>query len=164
MSRPDWRRPSMIAVRSWSCRARTRLRDLRGGTSIGSSKIGPVEFAISGASGGSMPRASFPQMERSSGMRLWAPPVVGAMVYPGLIVCFQWAVRGYRESSSLLMALTALMLMLMATSVPVMAAAALFRMRQQAGPVVTRGVLYLVFAIPSLFSLTYSLSRVVGVR
>jgi hypothetical protein len=97
-------------------------------------------------------------------MRLWAPPVVGAMLYPGLILSFQWAVRGYRETGGLLMPVLALLLMLMATSVPAMAAAALFRVRQHDGPAVTRGVLYLVFAIPSLFSLTYSLSRVAGVR
>jgi hypothetical protein len=97
-------------------------------------------------------------------MRLWVPPLVGATIYPALILTFQSAVSGYRESGSLPTAALALLLMLMATSVPAMALTALLRMRRHDGPALTRGVLYLTGAIPSLFSLTYSLTGMAGVR
>jgi hypothetical protein len=103
-------------------------------------------------------------MQLSSGMRLWVPPVIGAILYPALISFFRWAVRGYRESESLLEAALALLLMLLSMSVPLVAAMALIRMRHHDGPALPRLVLYLVFAVPSLFSLTWSLSGTAGVR
>jgi succinate dehydrogenase/fumarate reductase cytochrome b subunit len=103
-------------------------------------------------------------MQLGSGMRLWVPPVIGAIIYPALISFFQWAVRGYRESDSLLVATLALLLMLLAMSVPALAMTGLIRMRHHDGPALPRVVLYLAFAVPSLFSLTWSLTGTAGVR
>jgi hypothetical protein len=94
---------------------------------------------------------------------LWMPPLIGAVVYPGLLLTFDWALNGYHKSGSVLWAAGALLVMLLAASVPALAARALLLMRHCEGPVLARGILYLVFAIPSFFSLTFSLSRLAEV-
>jgi succinate dehydrogenase/fumarate reductase cytochrome b subunit len=53
--------------------------------------------------------------------------------------------------------------MLLAASVPALAMRALLHLRHDDRPVLARGFLYLMFAIPSLFTLTYSLTRMAGV-
>jgi hypothetical protein len=94
---------------------------------------------------------------------LWLPPFIGAVIYPGLIVSFPWIMAGYRESGSLLLAVCALLVVLVATAVPVLAARALILMRDDEGLVLVRGMLYLMFAIPSLFTLSVSVTRIAGV-
>lgn len=102
-------------------------------------------------------------MQLGSGKRFGLAPVIGAIAYPQLISAFQWAVRAYRESADWPMVLLAFLLMLMAVSIPLMSAMALFHMRHQDGPALTRGILYLTFTVPSLFTLSISLSGLAGV-
>ena len=93
--------------------------------------------------------------------QLWGRPLILVMAYPGLIHAFAWALGGYRESGRGLLALYASLAMLLAGSIPVLAIRALILMRQADGHVPARGALYLMVAVPSLFSLTYTLTRIV---
>lgn len=103
-------------------------------------------------------------------MRVWIPPLIGAIAYPGLIVSGDWALRRYRESAAgseiggeMLIAVLAFVVIVLATSVPLVALRSLLRTRDDASLVRARVVSYVVFSTPSLFSLTYSLSRLVGI-
>jgi hypothetical protein len=96
-------------------------------------------------------------------MPLWIPPLIAVAIYPGLLVLFDQAINGYHESGSPLMAVYAALTMLLAGSVPVLAARALLVMRHDAGPVLTRGMLYLMVGTPSLFLLSYRFIRMTGV-
>ena len=57
----------------------------------------------------------------------------------------------------------AVLTMLLAASIPPLAARALLIMRHDAGPVLVRGILYLMLTTPSLFTLTVTLTRIAGV-
>jgi succinate dehydrogenase/fumarate reductase cytochrome b subunit len=95
-------------------------------------------------------------------VRLWIPPLFVVALYPELIYSFAWALRTYTQSGNRLLALYALIAMLLAASVPPLTARALLAMRHDEQPVFARGLLYVAFAVSSLFSLTYTLSRMVG--
>jgi hypothetical protein len=97
-------------------------------------------------------------------MQLWLPPLLGAVVYPGLMVAGEWALTGYERSDSGLFATCFLLAMLLALSVPALALRALLLVRDAERSVQERGVLYLAFSIPSLFSLTYTITRIAGVH
>jgi succinate dehydrogenase/fumarate reductase cytochrome b subunit len=105
--------------------------------------------------------ASERQIVRS--LPMWLPPLMGAVLYPGFILLFPWAMAGFRESGSLLLAALALVVILLASAVPVLAARALILMRHEEGHVLVRGMLYLMFALPSLFTLSVSVTRIAGV-
>ena len=94
---------------------------------------------------------------------LWMQPLVGVVIYPGLILFFGRAISEHHQSGSALWALAALLTMLLAMSIPALAIRALMMMRQDERGVLTRAILYLMFAAPSLFTLSYSLTRVAGV-
>lgn len=98
------------------------------------------------------------------GTQLWTLPWIAVVIYPGLILSFDWAINDYHQSGSLLMAVSAVLVMLLAGSTPVLAARSLLIMRNEVGPAATRGILYLMFATPALFPLTVALTRIAGVR
>lgn len=100
--------------------------------------------------------------------RQWALPWSGALVYPGFIYAFRWALDGYEASGGVLWAAGALLIMLVAMLVPVLAIRSLMITRhEQARPdqrvALVRGVLCLAFAVPSFFSLMFSLARLADV-
>lgn len=94
----------------------------------------------------------------------WLPPLIGTMVYPGLVVSGEWAISGYRESGSFLLAGYALLTVLLGASIPVLALRALLLSRDDERAARIRCILYLMITVPSLFSFTYTLSGIVGVR
>jgi hypothetical protein len=98
------------------------------------------------------------------GMRMWAPPLAGTIIYPGLIFSAEWALEDYHQSGNSLLAAYVLLAMLLALSVPALALRALLISRDDDKSVHARGILYLLFAVPSLFTLTYSTTRMVGVH
>ena len=100
----------------------------------------------------------------TDGMRMSALPLAGAIVYPGLIYSAQQALNSYHESGSYLPAAYVLLAMLLALSVPALALRALLLSRDDERCVQARAVLYLLFAVPSLFTLSYSITRMAGVN
>lgn len=101
-------------------------------------------------------------MERS--MQWWIFPWIGVIAYPGFLLAFDAAINRYHGSGSPAMAASAVLAMLLAGSIPVLAIRALLNMRHDAGPVLTRGMLYLIVGAPSLFSLTLTVMRLAGVK
>lgn len=99
-------------------------------------------------------------MERE--MKHWVQPWTLVVLYPGLMLAFDAAINGYHRSGSFAIALGALLAMLLAASIPPLALRALLITRHEVGPVLTRGMLYLMFAVPTLFSLCNTLSRLAG--
>lgn len=97
-------------------------------------------------------------------MQSWMLPWVVVVVYPGLILSFDRAINGYHESGSLLLAAAAVLTMAAAASIPALATRALLIMRDDPGKVLTRGVLYVMFASSSLFSLALSLARMADIQ
>jgi len=85
--------------------------------------------------------------------RLRLASLIGAVVYPWLIRFSGGAIDGYREIGSALFATAATVSLLLAASVPAFAAGALILTRHDSviSPVVTQGVLYLVFAVSPLY-------------
>jgi hypothetical protein len=59
------------------------------------------------------------------GMRMWAPSLTGAILYPGLIFSAEWALKGYDASGATLLAVYVLLLMLLTLLVPALALRAL---------------------------------------
>lgn len=101
-------------------------------------------------------------MER--GKQLWILPLTAVVVYPGFLLSFDAAINAYHASGSSLMAVGAVVAMLFAGSIPVLAMRALLLLRNDTEPVLARGMLYVMFATPSLFSLTATLTRLLGVK
>jgi succinate dehydrogenase/fumarate reductase cytochrome b subunit len=95
-------------------------------------------------------------------VRTWRLPWIVVVLYPGLMLTFDGAINGYRQSDSLAMALGALIAMLLAASIPPLALRALLIIRHEVGPVLRRGMLYVMFGVPTLFSLSYTLTRLAG--
>jgi succinate dehydrogenase/fumarate reductase cytochrome b subunit len=99
------------------------------------------------------------------GVRYWAPPIVGAVIYPELIDSFSRAVDSYRSSGNLLHDADAALLLLLAGSITVFAGRALLRMRQDdAGRVLLRSLLYLMFSVPPLHILSGEVAWLAGVK
>jgi hypothetical protein len=98
------------------------------------------------------------------GKQLWILPLTAVVIYPGFLLSFDAAINAHHESGSTFMAVGAVLAMLLAGSIPVLAIRALLLTRHDAGPVLARGMLYVMFATPSLFSLTVTLTRLAGVR
>jgi hypothetical protein len=96
-------------------------------------------------------------------MQLWMPPSIGIIVYPGLIVSFGWSINNFHRTMSPFWAIYALLTMLLAMSIPALALRALIRIRHEERAGLVRGILYLMFAAPPLFTLTFSLTRIAGV-
>jgi hypothetical protein len=92
----------------------------------------------------------------------WAKPLGAVLLYPAWLLAFDWALNRYHASASPVMAVAAVATMLLVGSVPVLAARALLRMRGSSGSILARGMLYLMFTAPSLFTLTLTLTRVFG--
>src|SRR5262245_10509568 len=90
--------------------------------------------------------------------RKWALPWSGALVYPEFIYAFRWALDGYEASGGALWAAGALAIMVLAMSVPVLALRSLMITRHEQGTALMRGVLCLAFAVPSFYSLMFSLT------
>src|SRR5688572_27999767 len=99
-------------------------------------------------------------MERE--VQSWRRPWIVVVLYPGLLLAFDDAINGYHRSGSVAMAFGALLTMLLATSIPPLALRALLMTRHEVGPVLRRGMLYLMFSVPTLFSLSFTLSRLAG--
>lgn len=95
--------------------------------------------------------------------RTWRLPWMLAVLYPGLMLTFDGALNGYHRSGSFAMALGALPTMLLAMSIPLLALRALLLTRHDVGPVLKRGMLYLMFGVPTLFTLTKTLTSMAGV-
>jgi len=95
-------------------------------------------------------------------VQTWRLPWIVVVLYPGLMLTFDGAINGYYRSGSLAMALGALLAMLLATAIPPLALRALLISRNEAVPVLRRGLLYVMFGVPSLFSLTYTITRFAG--
>jgi hypothetical protein len=95
---------------------------------------------------------------------MWAPLLTGVILYPGLIFSAEWALIGYHESASSPLAAYVLLAMLLAPLVPALVLRALLKSRDDDRLIHARGILYLLFAVPSLFTLTYSTTRIAGVN
>lgn len=80
------------------------------------------------------------------------------------MILFPRAVNGYRELGSPLFAAYAALLMLLAGSIPVIAGRALILMHRNdvTSPALTRGLLYLTFAVSPLYVLTLLLAGMAG--
>ena len=83
----------------------------------------------------------------------WLLLLIGVIFYPSIITNFTGMVAGYRELGDASLAAGATLLMLTAGSIPVIAARALIRMRQDelTNPVSTRSLLYLMFSVSPLY-------------
>ena len=82
--------------------------------------------------------------------------------HPGIILVFGRAMKDFHQSASAFSAILAFLTMLLVMSVPFLALRALIRMRHDEEPGLVRGILYLMFAAPPLFVLTFSLTRIAG--
>jgi hypothetical protein len=104
------------------------------------------------------------EVNRATQLRLWLPPLVGAAIYPWLIRFFGGAIDGYRETGSALLATAATLMILLAASVPAFAARALILMRQDSAinPVLTRSILYLMFAVSPMYVFTLQIIGMLG--
>ncbi len=96
-----------------------------------------------------------------TGARFWLLPLIGVVIYPVLIFLFPRAINGYREFGGPFFAGYAALLMLLAGSIPAIAARALILTRQDGvvSPALTRSLLYLMFAASPLYVLTSLLAR-----
>lgn len=88
--------------------------------------------------------------------RAWLPPWIGMGIYPLLIAQFNATMSGYRESGAPSLMATAVLLILVAGSIPSLAARAL---------ILSRGgnLLFLIFATPPLYVLSILLAARAGV-
>lgn len=86
-------------------------------------------------------------------------------MYPLLIAQFNAAMSGYREIGALSLATAAVLLMLVAGSIPALAARALILIRggNARNSVATRALLYLIFGIPPFYVLSILLAARAGV-
>jgi hypothetical protein len=89
----------------------------------------------------------------------WLAPLVGVVVYPWLVSSGEWAINGYRATGSYVLAMYVLATVLLAIAIPALALRGLLLMRQDETRVQAKGILYLIFAMPSLFTLAFSLAR-----
>lgn len=98
-------------------------------------------------------------------LRFWFLPSIGVIVYPSIITSFTSAIDAYREHGDASLAAVAALLMLVAGSIPVIAARALIRIPQDRviNPVLTRGLLYLVFSVSPLYVLSILVAALTGV-
>ncbi len=101
-------------------------------------------------------------MERDS--RFWALPLIAVVGYPGVLLSFDAAINSYHASGSALTAVGAVLTMVLAGAIPMLPLRALLIGRHDAASVLARVSLFVMFATPSLFSLTATLSRLAGVR
>jgi succinate dehydrogenase/fumarate reductase cytochrome b subunit len=101
-------------------------------------------------------------MQRS--VQFWLLPLSGAITYPALIILFPHAIDGYRQYGSPVFAAYAALLMLLAGSIPIIVARALIVMRHDSvmSPLLTRGMLYLMFAVSPLYVFTSLFARTIG--
>lgn len=60
----------------------------------------------------------------------WLLPLIGVIFYPSIITSFTGMIAGYRDSGDAQLAVGATLLMLMAGAIPLLAARALIRIRQ----------------------------------
>lgn len=83
----------------------------------------------------------------------WLLPLLGVVFYPSVMTRFAGAIDEYREVGDSSLAVGATLLMLLAGSIPVVAARALIRMRPDdvSNPVLTRSSLYLMFSVSPLY-------------
>jgi succinate dehydrogenase/fumarate reductase cytochrome b subunit len=96
-------------------------------------------------------------------MQRWKLPWLATVAYPGFLLGFDFALNGYRKSGSVLLALVAVSAIALAGAASVLAVNALLRMRDEPGAVLTRALIYLMCSVPSLFSLSNTLSRLAGI-
>lgn len=97
-------------------------------------------------------------------MRLWLSALIGAIIYPALIQLFGNAIDGYHATGSTLFATAASLSILLAASVPVLAARALILTRRDCAinSVLRRSVLYLMFAVAPLYVFMLQLTGALG--
>lgn len=95
-------------------------------------------------------------------MQSWRLPWMVVALYPAWMLAFDGALVRSHESGSVAMAGGALLAMLIASSIPPLALRALLIIRSEVGPVLTRGMLYLMFAVPTLFTFVTTLTRMAG--
>jgi succinate dehydrogenase/fumarate reductase cytochrome b subunit len=94
----------------------------------------------------------------------WLLPLTGVIFYPSIITTFTGMAAGYRELGDASLAGGAALLMLMAGSIPVIAARALIRIRQDemTNPVLTRSLLYLMFSVSPVYVLSILVAAKAG--
>jgi hypothetical protein len=98
-------------------------------------------------------------LERTS--RLWALPLAAVLLYPAFIISAAHALDSFHHGGSPIAALGAFVTLLLAAAVPALALRALLLLRRNDGRALIRGALYVMFATAPLFSLMYSLARLV---
>ena len=99
-----------------------------------------------------------PPVARSKRRRPWLLPWMIVVLYPGLISAFASAVKSAHQSRSFFAGISAVALMLVAFSIPVLAGRALLITHNDVQAFRARALLYLMFATSSLFSLAHTLS------
>ena len=101
-------------------------------------------------------------MERH--VQSWRLPWMAAVLYPAWMLTFDGAINRFHQSAQVVMACGAVLAMLIASSIPPLVLRALLITRLEAGPVLTRGMLYLMFAVPTLFTFMNTLTRMAGLN
>lgn len=98
-------------------------------------------------------------------LRFWLLPLVGVVVYPMVIAHFTRVMDGYREIGDPSTAVAAAFLMLVAGLVPAVSAGALILIRRDDATnlVLTRSLLYLMFAVSPLYVLSVLLAAKTGI-
>lgn len=95
--------------------------------------------------------------------RHWALPLAAVLLYPGFIILAAHAISSFHHDGSPIAALEALVTLILAAAVPVLALRALLLLRRTSGHGLIRGALYVMFSTAPLFSLMYSLARLVHI-
>jgi hypothetical protein len=101
------------------------------------------------------------ELRRSS--RLWALPLAAVLVYPAFIESAAYLIRAFHQAGSPIAGVSALLALLLTAAVPVLSLRALLLLRGREGEAATRGALYVMFATSPLFTLMYTLDRLVQV-
>lgn len=120
--------------------------------------------SVSEAADGGVITADLHAGDRSAAWRprVWGPPVAAALLYPGLIYLFGPVIATWHAFGRPSAALGGLLLMLLATGVPIIAARALYLVRAAPGHSLAKGLLCLMVATPSFFTFTVTLTRLAG--
>lgn len=100
---------------------------------------------------------------RSRKSRPWALPLTAVLLYPACIIAASHAINRFHQDGSLIAALAGLLALLLAASVLLFALRALLLLRSDSGHGLMRGALYVMFSTAPLFSLMYSLARLVHI-
>ncbi len=95
--------------------------------------------------------------------RPWALPLTAVLLYPACIIAAAHCINSFHQDGGPIAALCGLLALLLAASVPLFALRALLLFRSNNGHGLMRGALYVMFSTAPLFSLMYSLARLVHI-